>query len=98
MVFTCTNTRSTLPRTGRNRAVPRDLSHLTPKQREVVALIAEGLSNPQIAERLGISEDGVKTRLRVIYKNTPELNVADTQYQKRELLGQWWRLAQRGRR
>ena len=98
MIFACTFTKSTLPLAGRNGAVPRDLSHLTPKQREVAALVAEGLSNRQIAERLGISEDGVKIRLRVIYRNTPELDVATTQYQKRELLGQWWRLAQRGRR
>ena len=33
---------------------------LTPRQWEVLALLREGLTNEQIAERLGISPDGVK--------------------------------------
>lgn len=33
---------------------------LTPRQREVIALIARGRTNPQIAEELGISLEGVK--------------------------------------
>jgi len=33
---------------------------LTPRQQEVLALLREGLTNPQIAERLGISLDGAK--------------------------------------
>lgn len=37
-----------------------DVSTLTRRQREVLGLIAQGMSNPEIAERLGISRDGVK--------------------------------------
>jgi DNA-binding CsgD family transcriptional regulator len=33
---------------------------LTPRQQEVLELIRQGLSNPQIGERLGISLDGAK--------------------------------------
>jgi len=40
---------------------------LTYREREIVALLAEGQSNPQIAEQLGLTEQSVKNRLRGIY-------------------------------
>lgn len=41
---------------------------LTPRQREILALVANGLSTPQIATQLGITPGTVKTHLTSIYK------------------------------
>jgi len=41
---------------------------LTPRQREIIALVAEGLSNQEIGERLGISEGTVKQHLQRIFE------------------------------
>ena len=49
------NTRSTVPA-------------LTPTETEALALLAEGLTNKAIAERLAISEDAVKMRLKHAYE------------------------------
>lgn len=45
-----------------------DLDKLTPRQRELLELISEGLSNAQIARRLYIAESTVKQHLRRLYK------------------------------
>jgi DNA-binding NarL/FixJ family response regulator len=43
------------------------LDSLTPRRREVLALIAEGLNNAAIARRLGISEKAVVVHTSGIY-------------------------------
>ena len=39
---------------------------LTPKQAELGDLVLEGLTNKEIAERLGVSLDGVKRRVHTL--------------------------------
>jgi DNA-binding CsgD family transcriptional regulator len=48
------------------RGRPKYPDVLTPRQYEVLELIREGLTNPQIAERLGISPDGAKWHVKEI--------------------------------
>jgi DNA-binding NarL/FixJ family response regulator len=40
---------------------------ITPRERQILALVAEGSENKQIARRLGIAEDTVKTYLRNLF-------------------------------
>jgi DNA-binding NarL/FixJ family response regulator len=42
-------------------------SELTPRETEVWALVADGLSNPQIAERLKLSENTVKFHVQHLF-------------------------------
>lgn len=52
----------------------RGVIELTPREREVLALIAEGLSAPKIAERLHLSTPTVKSHLGTLYD---KLGVSD---------------------
>ncbi len=47
---------------------PADLGVLSSRQQEVLGLVAEGMSNAQIAKRLFLSESTVKQHLRSAYK------------------------------
>jgi DNA-binding NarL/FixJ family response regulator len=49
------------------RAAPQPAVDLSPREREVLALVAEGLSNKLIARRLEISEKTVKTHLTRVF-------------------------------
>ena len=53
------------------RPVGRDLiagTVLTSREREILALLADGLGNKQIAARLGISTNTVKTHLELLFE------------------------------
>ena len=47
---------------------PGPLEGLTDREREVLALVAEGLPNKQIARRLEISEKTVKAHLTSVFR------------------------------
>ena len=49
------------------------MPRLTPRQKDLLRLVAAGHTNSQIARRLGISEGTVRTHLENIYEN---LNVS----------------------
>ncbi|HEY8487224.1 MAG TPA: response regulator transcription factor [Limnochordales bacterium] len=48
--------------------VPEPFSQLTPRELEVVRLLASGLSNEEISRRLVISEHTVKNHISSIYR------------------------------
>lgn len=54
---------ATVARATREVAEPAALSNLTPREREVLVLVAEGLSNDQIGARLFLSPLTVKTHV-----------------------------------
>ncbi|GAA4674108.1 hypothetical protein GCM10023197_32030 [Gordonia humi] len=51
-----------------------ELAALTPRQREVAALVSEGLSNAEIAERLFLSELSIKKYISRIFEATGHRN------------------------
>jgi DNA-binding NarL/FixJ family response regulator len=55
-------------RSARRVAAGSPLSQLSPRQREVLALLALGMDNDQIATRLYISRNTVKFHVRTIYE------------------------------
>jgi DNA-binding NarL/FixJ family response regulator len=63
---------------GRGEAPPEDpLASLSDREREVLALLAEGLRNREIAERLVISEPTVKTHVRHVLEKLRIRNRAE---------------------
>ena len=59
---------------ARSRATPSPLERLTPREREVLSLLAEGRSNAAVAEGLVLSERAVEKHINSIFAklNLPE--------------------------
>lgn len=62
------------PRKTQMRRPVRELGSLPPRQQQVLQLIADGLSNEEVAGRLGISDETVKSFLRLIFRNLDARN------------------------
>jgi DNA-binding NarL/FixJ family response regulator len=77
-----------------NEEQPPDLLALTPRQRQVLGLVAQGLSNADIARQLFLTEGTVKQHLRATYKM---LGVG-SRVQAARLLEQHARYAEAGER
>ena len=46
------------------------LENLTPRQQEVLRLLAEGLETPEIAQRLGVAEETARNHIRALLRAT----------------------------
>lgn len=57
-----------------DEAISARVNRLTPREREVIALVGEGLKNRVIAQRLGLSESTVRHHLTAVFD---KLGVAD---------------------
>ncbi len=66
---------------GRGRVQPLDA--LTPREREVLGLMAEGQSNGAIVERLGISHSAVEKHVRKVFT---KLGLPETEHHHRRVL------------
>jgi DNA-binding NarL/FixJ family response regulator len=66
---------------GRGQAEPLDA--LTPREREVLGLMAEGHSNGAIVERLGISQSAVEKHVRKVFT---KLGLPETEHHHRRVL------------
>lgn len=73
---------------GGTRAAADPLLELSPREREVLALLADGLRNREIAERLVVSETTVKTHVRHILEKLHLRNRAEAAVFAARHLGQ----------
>ena len=53
---------------GETLPAPSSTSPLTPRQLEILQLLAEGLPNKAISRQLGLAEDTVKTHLKALFE------------------------------
>jgi len=56
------------PRAAPAQPQPPGLAQLTPREREIVGLVAEGLRNEEVGRRLGITEKTVRNHLTAVFQ------------------------------
>jgi len=59
-----------IPLAQTSRVEGSPLDELTPRQLEVLRLLAEGLDTPQIARRLGVAEETARNHIRALLRTT----------------------------
>lgn len=72
LIRSARDTPSADPSQGRYASVPRWLSDLSRREREILSFIACGMSNKEIAEALFIAEQTVKNHVSAIYSKVGE--------------------------
>ncbi|GAC1357233.1 MAG: hypothetical protein NVSMB38_39380 [Ktedonobacteraceae bacterium] len=76
-----TDSEPIIPVTAKNTSLPSSANNLTARELDVLHLVVEGLTNAQIAHRLGISSTTINAHLRSIYnKLDVPSRVAATRY------------------
>ncbi|MHB1204986.1 MAG: response regulator, partial [Rhodospirillaceae bacterium] len=65
------------PRSQTQSAAAESLSHLTPRERQVMYLVVEGMPNKEIALTLGISQRTVETHRAAVMKRTHSASLPD---------------------
>lgn len=70
---------------GEERLVPPELPHLTPREKEALRLLAQGLSGKEMARALGVSPETVKDYLENIYAKLEARNRVEALERARKL-------------
>ena len=68
----------------------KEVSRLTPRERQIVSLICRGMKNKQIAENLRITPGTVKVHLMHIFEKTGLKDRLALAVHARELVGAEW--------
>jgi DNA-binding NarL/FixJ family response regulator len=73
----------------KEQSTTENLSGLSPRKQEILGMVAEGLSNAQIARRSFLSESTIKQHLRTVYKvlGVKNRTEAATVFRRSEQLG-----------
>lgn len=73
------------------------LNDLTPRQREVALLVAEGLHNKGIGERLGVTDQTVKNHVTAIIGTLATEDLMPAHVNSRVVIARWiWAMQTKG--
>jgi DNA-binding NarL/FixJ family response regulator len=77
-------TKALLPTAGRSES-----ERLSPREREVLVLVSQGMANKQVARALGIAERTVKVHLNSVFRQIGVTDRTSAALWARENLGAW---------